>query len=292
MTGELNRKIYAPIEAWRNQPLTGAHPYVYLDGIRLKRAWGGEVKNISILVAVRFNAQGFRAILGVAEGLREDHESWLGFLRHLKQRGLQGVELVISDQCLGLVEALGEVFSEANWQRCVVHFYRNVFTVTPTGKVKEVAAMLKAVHAPEDLPAARPKLAQVVAKLASWKLGKAAQLVREGMPETLSYYHFPREHWQSPRTNNPLERLNREIRRRTRVVGNFPDGHSALMLVAARLRHMAGTKWGTRRYLDMSRLRELRSQPESPPTPDASATMPVLRTLTGKEAPQMIPAGV
>ena len=108
--------------------------------------------------------------------------------------------------------------------------------------------------------------------------------------ETLSYYHFPREHWRSLRTNNPLERLNREIRRRTRVVGNFPDGNSALMLVAARLRQMAGTKWGTRRYLDMSRLRELRNQQESPPTPAPAVS--AAGNLTGKEAAQMIPAGV
>ena len=96
----------------------------------------------------------------------------------------------------------------------------------------------------------------MVDKLEALKLGKAAALVRDGAPETLSYYAFPREHWRCLRTNNPLERLNREVRRRTRVVGSFPDGQSALMLVAARLRHVAGTRWGLRRYLDMSRLRE------------------------------------
>jgi len=116
--------------------------------------------------------------------------------------------------------------------------------------------MLKAIHAQEDREAAEKKAADVVAKLESMKLAKAAKAVAEGVGETLSYMAFPREHWIRIRTNNPLERIMREIRRRTRVVGAFPDGNSALMLVAARLRHVAGTKWGTRKYLDMSRLRE------------------------------------
>ena len=138
----------------------------------------------------------------------------------------------------------------------MVHFYRNVFTAVPSGKVKEVAAMLKAIHAQEDKEAARTKAQAVVEKLLGMRLGKAAEVVRSGVEETLSYMAFPREHWSRLRTNNALERLMREVRRRTRVVGNFPDGQSALMLVAARLRYVAGTKWGTRRYLDMSRLRK------------------------------------
>jgi transposase-like protein len=252
---ELNQKVYGQIEAWRNRPIAGEHPYVFLDGIWLKRSWGGEVKNVAVLVAIGVNADGHREILGVAEGGKEDAEGWRSFLRHLKARGLRGVRLVVSDKCLGLVEALGECFPEAAWQRCVVHFYRNVFTAVPAGKVKEVAAMLKAIHASEDRAAARAKAAAVAEKLAGMRLAKAAEVVRAGIEETLSYMGFPREHWTRLRTNNALERLMREIRRRTRVVGNFPDGQSALMLVSARLRYIAGTKWGTRRYLDMDRLR-------------------------------------
>jgi transposase-like protein len=251
---ELNQKIYGQIEAWRNRPIEGEHAYVYLDGIWLKRSWGGEVKNVAVLVAIGVNQEGFREILGVAEGAREDAESWRTFLRHLKERGLKGVRLFISDKCLGLVEALGEFYPEAAWQRCVVHFYRNVLSVAPKGRAKEVAAMLKAIHAQEDRESARQKAEAVVAKLEAMKLPKAAQVVREGIEQTLSHMAFPREHWRCLRTNNPLERLNREIRRRTRVVGAFPDGTSALMLVAARLRHIAGTRWGLRRYLDMGRL--------------------------------------
>lgn len=253
---DMNKKIYSQIELWRNRPLTGKYAYVYLDGIYLKRSWGGEVRNIAVLVAIGVDEHGFREILGICEGIKEDQESWRNFLRHLKQRGLTGVQLVISDKCLGLVETLGEFFADARWQRCMVHFYRNVFSVVPNDKVKEVAGMLKAIHAQESRESALVKAADVVEKLKTLKLGKASEIVQEGIAETLSYYYFPREHWLRIRTNNMLERIMKEIRRRTRVVGSFPDGNSALMLSAARLRHIAGTKWSSACYLNMKRLDE------------------------------------
>jgi transposase-like protein len=254
---DLNQKIYGKINEWRERPLVGDFPYVYLDGLWLKRSWGGEVKNVSVLVAIGVAQSGYREILAVSEGAKEDTASWTNFLREMKQRGLKGVELFVSDKCLGLVENLADFFPEAKWQRCVVHFYRNVWTAVPTGKVKEVAAMLKAIHAQEDAKAAKEKALQVVEKLRAMRLAKAAEIVAAGIDETLSYYAMPPEHWRCLRTNNPLERLMREIRRRTRVVGAFPDGQSALMLVAARLRHVAATKWGTKRYLQMDRLAEI-----------------------------------
>ena len=254
---DLNQRIYKQIEEWRQQPLVGEFPYVFLDGIWLKRSWGGEVKNVSVLVAMGVAQSGYRQILAVSEGAKEDKASWTEFLRGLKERGLKGVELFVSDKCLGLVENLGDFYPEAKWQRCAVHFYRNAWTAVPSGKVKEVAAMLKAIHAQEDAQAAREKARQVVEKLRSMKLAKAAEIVENGIGETLSYYSLPPEHWRCLRTNNPLQRLMREIRRRTRVVGAFPDGNSALMLVAAQLRHVAATQWGTKRYLQMSRLAEL-----------------------------------
>ena len=256
---DLNQKIYGKIEEWRTRPLNGDYPYVFLDGIWLKRTWGGEVKNVAVLVAIGVSQSGYREILAVSEGAKEDSASWCEFLRDLKQRGLKGVELVVSDKCLGLLENLAEFYPDARWQRCVVHFYRNVWTAVPSGKVKLVAMMLKAIHAQEDAEAAREKARQVAEKLREMKLAKAAEIVANGIEETLSYYAMPAEHWRSLRTNNPLERLNREIRRRTRVVGAFPDGKSALMLVAARLRHVASTKWGTKRYLQMNRLAEVRA---------------------------------
>lgn len=258
----LNKKIYTRIEKWRNRPIKGEHPYVYLDGIVLKRSWAGEVRNVSVLVAIGVSVSGHREILGVAEGAKEDKAGWSGFLRHLKERGLQGVQLITSDACIGLVESVGDFYPEAKWQRCTVHFYRNIFSVVPRSKMKEVTIMLKAIHASEDLQAAHEKAASVEAKLRKMRLHQAAVKLKEGIGETLSYYRFPSSHWRRIRTNNPLERIMREIRRRTNVVGAFPDGNSALMLVAARLRHIAGTKWSSKRYLNMQLLRELEVERE------------------------------
>ena len=256
----LNKKIYARIDKWRNRPIEGSFPYVYLDGIVLKRTWAEQVRNVSVLVAIGVAADGYRQVLGVCEGAKEDKAGWSGFLRHLKERGLDGVKLIISDACLGLSESVGDFYPEAKWQRCIVHFYRNVFSVVPRGKVKHVAMMLKAIHASEDHEAAREKASAVIKKLKAQKLSQAAKKVKESIHETLTYYDFPDAHWRRIRTNNPLERILREVRRRTRVVGAFPDGNSALMLVAARLRHIAGTKWGTRRYLNIELLTEMRKE--------------------------------
>ena len=151
----LNKKAYENIEKWRNRPLSSqAYPYVYVDGIFLKRCWGEEFENVSILIAIGVTDDGYREILGAAEGLKEDLESWKEFFVWLKSRGLSGVKLVIGDKALGMVEAIGQVFPEAKYQRCIAHFYRNVFSVVPKQKVKEVAKMLKAIHAQEDREAA------------------------------------------------------------------------------------------------------------------------------------------
>jgi len=262
---ELNQKVYERIEAWRNEPIVGAFAYVYLDGVWLKRSWGGEVKNIAVLVAIGVDQDGFRQVLGVAEGTKEDGESWRRFLCHLKGRGLSGVRLITSDKCLGLVEAIGAFYPEADWQRCVVHWYRNINADVPRSRSKPVAAMLKAIHAQEDRDAALSKAQDVVAKLRAMKLGKAADHVAESVGETLSYMSYPREHWRMIRSNNMLERVIKEIRRRTKVIGAFPDGRSALMLCAARLRYVAGRNWGTRRYMNMEHLKEY--PPAGPPTP-------------------------
>lgn len=253
---ELNKKIYARIDEWRNAPIEGKHPYVYLDGIVMKRTWAGEVRNVSLLVAIGVNADGYRDILGICEGAKEDKAGWSGFLKHLKERGLEGVELITSDACMGLSESAAEFFPDARWQRCTVHFYRNVFSHVPAPKVREVADMLKAIHASEDRAAADEKARQVVIKLRDQRMNRAAELVEASVGETLAYYAFPSEHWRRIRTNNPLERLMKEIRRRTRVVGAFPDGKSCLNLAAARLRHVAGTTWSAKRYLNMELLQK------------------------------------
>jgi len=133
--------------------------------------------NVSLLVAISVNGEGYRQILGIVEGAKEDKAGWSAFLNHLKGRGLQGVELIISDACMGLVESAAEFFPQARWQHCMVHFYRNVFSHVPAGKLREVALMLKAIHAQEDPAAAQRKAAEVVARLHSMRLGKAAELV-------------------------------------------------------------------------------------------------------------------
>ena len=250
----LNQKAYKHIEEWRQRPLTGEYPYVYVDGIYLKRCWGGEIQNVSVLVAIGVNKDGFREILGASEGMKEDKESWLNFFTWLKGRGLAGVRLIVGDKCLGMLESIPVVFPEAKYQRCTVHFYRNVFTVTPKTKMKQVTLMLKAIHAQESKEAAQEKAASIAAKLREMKLLSAAKKVEESVGETLTYMDFPTEHWSRIRTNNLTERVNREIRRRTRAIGAFPDGNSALMLVCARLRHVAASEWGSKRYMDMEHL--------------------------------------
>jgi transposase-like protein len=253
----LNQKAYEHIETWRCRPLTGEYAYVYMDGVYLKRSWGDEIQNVSVLVAIGVDQNGFREILGAAEGMKEDYESWKSFLLWLKERGLKGVRLFIGDKNLGMLETIGEVFPDAKYQRCIVHFYRNVFSVVPKGKMREVAMMLKAIHAQENKKAAREKAKQVTERLREMKLGKAAEKVEASIEETLTFMDFPSQHWTRIRTNNMLERVNREIKRRTRAIGAFPDGNSALMLVCARLRHVAGSAWGEKRYMNMEHLIEL-----------------------------------
>ena len=255
----LNKKIYAKIEAWRNRRIEGEHPYLYLDGIVMKRSWAGEVRNVSLLVASAVNAEGFREILGICEGAKEDKSGWSAFLRHLVDRGLKGVQLIISDACRGLVESAAEYLPEASWQRCVVHFYRNVFSHVPASRVREVSHMLKAIHAQESRDSAEKKANAIIADLRAVKMSKAADIVELAVQQTLTYYNFPDIHWQKIRTNNPLERIMREIRRRTRVVGAFPDGQSCLNLAAARLRYVAGSAWSTKRYMNMRPLYQMQS---------------------------------
>ncbi len=250
----LNKKAYEHIETWRTRPLTGSYPYVYVDGVYLKRSWGGKIQNVSILVAIGVNNDGSREILGAAEGMKEDKESWRNFFVWLKERGLSGVRLIIGDKNLGMLETIPEVFPDALYQRCTVHFYRNIFSVTPRNKMKSVSMMLKAIHSQESKVAALQKAGQVAEKLIEMKLSAAAKKLIDGIDETLTYMSFPPQHWSRIRTNNTIERLNREIKRRTKAIGAFPDGQSALMLVCARLRHVAGTQWGAKCYMNMDHL--------------------------------------
>ena len=252
----LNESAFASVEEWRNRPLERAYPHAYVDGIYLKRSRGGSYENVAVMVAIGADDDGYREVIGAAEGFTESAECWREFLSRLKSRGLRGVRMFTGDKAAGMVGSIAEVFPGAAYQRCTVHFYRNVLARVPKSKRPRVAAMLKAVHAMESREASEAEALEVAAELESMRLGEAAEVVREGYAETLTYTRFPAAHWRRIRTNNAIERLNREIRRRTRVVGTFPDGRSALMLAAARLKYVAESEWGSRRYLDVTLLEE------------------------------------
>ena len=252
----LNEKAFEAVEEWRCRPLTCAYPYVFVDGIYLKRAWGGSFENVAVMVAIGVNDDGYREVIGAAEGFTESAECWREFLSWLKGRGLTGVRMFTGDKAAAMTGAIAEVFPDAAYQRCTVHFYRNVLSKVPKSKRGQAAAMLKAIHAQESFDASMEKAGAVAEALDEMRLAAASKCVREGVVETLTYTRFPMRHWRRIRTNNAIERLNREIRRRTRVVGTFPDGRSALMLVTARLKYVADSEWGSRRYLDVSLLDE------------------------------------
>ena len=250
------KKVYDEIDEWRTRPLESEYPYVFVDGVWHKRSWGGSVENVSVLVAIGINAEGHREVIGVAEGMKEDSASWEQFVRSMIERGLKGVRLVVGDRCAGLVSTVGSMLPKAKYQRCMVHFMRNVLSKTPPTHREWASAALKAIFAMESRESALSKAEQVATEMESRKLRGAANCLREGIGETTTYLlpEFPDGHRRRIRTNNMIERLNREIRRRTRVVGGFPDGNSALMLVCARIRYVTANEWSTRRYLDMSRL--------------------------------------
>lgn len=252
------KKVYADIDEWRGRPLEQDYPYLFMDGVWHKRCWGGSVENVSILVAVGVGMDGRREVLSVAEGMKEDSESWREFIKGMLARGLKGVRLVTGDRCAGLVAAVNELLPGARYQRCMVHFERNILTKVNPKNRDWAADALKAIFSMESRDKALEKAESVAKDMEARKLREAAKCLREGIGETTTYLldDYPREHRRRIRTNNMIERLNREIRRRTRVVGSFPDGRSALMLICARVRYVTSSEWSTRRYLDMSRLGE------------------------------------
>ena len=252
------KKVYADIDEWRGRPLEQDYPYLFMDGVWHKRCWGGSVENVSILVAVGVGMDGRREVLSVAEGMKEDSESWREFIKGMLARGLKGVRLVTGDRCAGLVAAVNELLPGARYQRCMVHFERNILAKVNPKNRDWAADALKAIFSMESRDKALEKAESVAKDMEARKLREAAKCLREGIGETTTYLldDYPREHRRRIRTNNMIERLNREIRRRTRVVGSFPDGRSALMLICARVRYVTSSEWTTRRYLDMSRLGE------------------------------------
>ena len=189
---------------WRSRPLACERPYVFVDGTYIKRNWGGAYESVAVLVAIGVNSDGFREVIGVDEGYRESEDSWSDFFMGLRERGLRGVRMVTGDKSAGMLGALARVFPDALYQRCTVHFYRNVLAKVPKRRRNQVAAQLKAIHAQEDMKACARKAREVIEALRTSKLADAAKIVEEGFMETLTYARFPMEHWRRIRTNNGI----------------------------------------------------------------------------------------
>jgi len=189
----LNQKAFAKVEEWRTRPLTCAYPYACVDGTYLKKNWGGAYESVAVLIAIGVNEDGYREVIGCAEGYTESADSWREFLLSLRDRGPRGVRMVTGDKSAGMLGALQEVFPEAMYQRCTVHFYRNVLAKVPARRRKRVAAQLKAIHAQESLGAGLRKAEEVARELETSKPADAAKAIREGAAETLTYARFPME---------------------------------------------------------------------------------------------------
>jgi transposase-like protein len=190
----LNDKAFEAVEEWRSRPLTCSYPCVFIDGIYLKRAWGGSFENVAVMVAIGVSDDGYREVIGAAEGFTESADCWREFLSWLKSRGLRGVRMFTGDKAAGMTGAIAEVFPKAAYQRCTVHFYRNVLSKVPKSRRRQVAAMLKAIHAQGSMETAAEKAESVAGSLESTKLEEAAKCVRDGVGETPTYTKFPMEH--------------------------------------------------------------------------------------------------
>ena len=226
------KALDAPVRAFRERPLEGDYPYVWLDATYLKVRQNHRVVSMAAVIAIGVRATGEREVLGFAVGASEEASFWLEFLRSLVHRGLQGVQLVISDAHEGLKAALGQVLAGATWQRCRVHFMRNVLAHVTRVDRAVVAAALRTIFAQPDRTAAGQQLALVAEKMAP-RWPKAAELLRAAEEEVLAYMVFPAAHWTRLYSTNPLERLNKEVKRRTNVVGIFPDVAAVERLVGA-----------------------------------------------------------
>jgi transposase-like protein len=252
------------VERFRTRRLEGEYPYVWLDATFVKVRDGGRVVAKAVVLATGVRSSGEREVLGLDVGPTEDGAFWLQFLRGLVARGLAGVRLVISDAHGGLKGAIAAVLHGAGWQRCRVHFVRNVLAVVPKAAGEMVAATIRTVFAQPDAQGARETWRRVADGLRG-RFPRAAALLDEAEDEVLAYTAFPREHWRQIWSNNPLERLNREIKRRSDVVGIFPNEAAVTRLVGAILAEQHDEWQVSRRYFSAESLAKLNREVQAEP---------------------------
>ena len=251
------------VERFRSRRLDGPYPYVWLDATFVKVRDQGRVVSMAVVVAIGVRASGEREVLGLDVGPSEDGAFWLQFLRSLVARGLSGVKLVISDAHQGLKGAIAAVLQGAGWQRCRVHFVRNALALVPKTAAQMVAATIRTVFVQPDAEAAREQWRRVADSFRP-RFPRLAALLDEAEADVLAYLAFPPEHWRQIWSNNPLERLNKEIKRRTDVVGIFPNAAAVVRLVGAVLAEQHDEWQVSRRYFSAESLAKLEPPAEEP----------------------------
>jgi len=248
---EMAQSLDEMVEAFRSRPLNaGPYPFVWLDAMVVKSREEGRIVNVAIVQAIGVNAEGHREILGVDVITTEDGAGWLAFLRGLVSRGLSGVSLVISDAHAGLGDPIASTFPGAAWQRCRTHFMRNLLTRIPKAAQSAVATLVRSIFAQPDAETVHAQHTQVVKQLEG-RFPKAAAMLDEAGADLLAFTAFPKTIWKQIWSNNPLERQNKEVRRRTDVVGIFPNRPAIIRLVGAVLAEQ-NDEWAvSRRYMSL-----------------------------------------
>jgi len=264
------KELDTAVEAFRARPLdAGRYTVMAADALVLKVREQGRVVNVHALIAVGVNAEGYREILGVDVTTAEDGAGWLTFLRSLTARGLSGVKLVTSDAHAGLINAIGATLPGASWQRCRTHYATNLMAVTPRSSWPWVRTLLHSVFDQPDAESVGAQYDRIIDALAD-KLPKVATHLDDARAELLAFTAFPKQIWRQIWSNNPQERLNKEIRRRTDVVGIFPDRAALIRLVGAVLAEQHDEWVESRRYLGLDVLSKSRADQGSPTEQEAT----------------------
>jgi len=260
---ELCEELDEEVERFRNRPLEGSYPYVWVDATYVKARQDGRVVSVAVVIAVGVKAEtGEREVLGVDVGPSEDGAFWASFLRSLVARGLSGVRLVTSDAHRGLKNAVGIVLVGASWQRCRVHFMRNALSLVPKAAQQMVGATIRTVFAQPDAVSAREQWRRVSDGFRS-RFPRLSELMDDAEEDVLSYAALPVEHWQKIWSNNPLERLNKEVKRRTSVVGIFPNEAAVIRLVGSILSEQHDEWQVAKRYFSAGSLAKLERKEEA-----------------------------